>query len=66
MLNVCRYQGSPNRNQQPFIQMIDQILLAQSSKQKADTSETEAEIDDRVYQLYGLTPLEISAVEERL
>ncbi len=52
--------------QQPFIRMIDQILLARSNKAKVDTSQTETEIDERVYQLYELTSLEISAVEEHL
>ena len=52
--------------QQPFIRMIDRILMAKAGNQNPDTSEAEAEIDERVYQLYGLTPLEISVVEERL
>ena len=51
--------------QQPFIQLVDQIL-EQPSKSKADTSETESEIDEKVYQLYGLTSLEVSTVEEGL
>ncbi len=52
--------------QQTFNQMIDRLLLATVDDQNLDTWEVEAAIDERVYQLYGLTPLEISAVEERL
>ena len=52
--------------QQVFIQMIDRILRVKAEDQTSDTSETEAEIDEGVYELYGLTPLEISAVEENL
>ena len=51
--------------QRPLIQMVDRILLAKRSNPNADTSRVEAAIEERVYQLYGLTPLEIAAVEER-
>ena len=51
--------------QQLFTQLVDRILMANTGDRDSDTSEAEAEIDERVYQLYGLTPLEISAVEKR-
>ena len=53
-------------DQKVFIQMVDRILRIKAEHQASDTSEIESEIDMRVYQLYGLTPLEISEVEERL
>lgn len=52
--------------QQPFIELIDRALRAKADNQGADTWESQSEIDEGVYQLYGLTPSEISAVEERL
>ncbi len=52
--------------QQPFIQLIDQILMGESSDLAAIVADAEAEIDERLYQLYGLTALEISEVEGRL
>ena len=53
-------------DQQVFIQMIDRILEAKAEDHSSDTDETESEIDQRVYQLYGLTSLEISEVENSL
>ena len=52
--------------QRVFIEMTDHILRVKAEDKASDTSQTEAEIDKRVYQLYGLTPQEISEVEERL
>ena len=54
-----------NARQQPFNLLVDGILEAKADDRDADTSEAEAEINAKVYQLYGLTPLEISTVEER-
>ena len=51
--------------QQPFSRLVDIVLMAKAGDRDSDTSETEAEIDARVYQLYGLTPSEITAVEQR-
>jgi hypothetical protein len=56
--------------QQPFIDLVDQILaitrdedyLANSAKQ-AKVKELERQIDQMVYQLYDLTPEEIAVVE---
>ena len=47
--------------QQPFSQLVDSILAAKADDRDADTSEAEAEIDRRVYDLYELTPSEIIA-----
>ncbi|EDN66865.1 Tgh124 [Beggiatoa sp. PS] len=42
---------------------VNQILAAKKHNQKADTSKLEAEIDQLVYKLYGLTEEEIRIVE---
>ena len=47
-----------------FIELMEHILTAKATDPNADVSATEAEIDLRVYELYGLTATEISAVEE--
>lgn len=41
--------------QQPFISLVDQILAAKKADPAADTSAWEAEIDELVFDLYGLT-----------
>ncbi|MDR9410622.1 MAG: hypothetical protein RI573_17390, partial [Balneolaceae bacterium] len=41
-----------------------QILIAKKENPDADTSDLEAEIDQLVYKLYGLTDEEITIVEE--
>ena len=50
----------------PFIRLVDHILEAKDDDPNADTSELEAEIDQLVYRLYGLTDEEIAAVEGNL
>ena len=50
-------------NQQQFIKFVDQIHAAKKSDPKADTTTLEKEIDQLVYQLYGLTEEEIKIVE---
>ncbi len=55
----------PAAVQRPFIRLVDHILTAKETDLNADISDTEAEIDLQVYELYGLTAMEISAVEER-
>ena len=52
--------------QRPFSQLVDRVLMADANDRDSSASETEAEIDARVYQLYGLTPSEVAAVEQRL
>ena len=45
------------------IEMVNQILLAKENNHDAEASAMEAEIDQIVYKLYGLTPEEIKIVE---
>jgi hypothetical protein len=47
----------------PFITLVDQILALKAENPKADTLALEAEIDQMVYKLYGLTDDEIKLVE---
>lgn len=54
---------APN-NENPFIEKVDQILALKKADPEADTSALEAEIDQMVYKLYGLTEEEINLVEE--
>ena len=49
--------------QRPFIRLVDRILHAKTADPTADTRTEEAEIDRRIYALYGLTPAEVAAVE---
>ena len=42
--------------QEPIIELVDQILAAKRTDPDADVSELENEIDQIVYLLYGLTP----------
>ena len=52
--------------QRPFSRLVDRVLMADANDRDSSASETEAEIDARVYQMYGLTPSEVAAVEQRL
>jgi type I restriction-modification system DNA methylase subunit len=47
-----------------FVSIVDQILAAKKQDPAADTSALEKEIDQLVYQLYGLTDEEIRIVEQ--
>ena len=49
--------------QRPFIRLVDRILAAKRSDSKADTADLEAEVDQLVYRLYGLTDEEIAIVK---
>ena len=51
------------KEQQPFIDKVDQILSLKKDNPEADTSALEREIDTLVYQLYDLTDEEIAIVE---
>ena len=51
--------------QKSIIELVDKILVAKKADNAADTSAMEAEIDDLVYALYGLTEEEIKIVEGR-
>ena len=51
--------------QSTFVRLVDRILEAKAANPTADTTTLEAEIDRRVYALYGLTDEEMAAVEGR-
>jgi hypothetical protein len=53
----------PDKSQQPFIILVDQILAAKQKDPNIDTSTLERQIDKMVYELYELTPNEIAIVE---
>ena len=52
--------------QRPFVRLVDRILEAKSADPDADTSDLEEQIDRLVYDLYGLTEEETTAVERAL
>ena len=52
--------------QRRFVQLADEILKAKASDPDADTSHLEWEIDRLVYDLYGLTEEENTAIERSL
>lgn len=49
--------------QAPVIKLVNQILAARKEDLKADVTDWEREIDERVYRLYGLTKDEIAILE---
>ncbi len=52
--------------QRPFVDLVDRIIEARTTNADATTAGWEVEIDRLVYALYGLTPHEVSLVEEAL
>jgi len=54
-----------NRNlkSKEIIKLVERILAAKAKNPQADTSPLEREIDELVYQLYGLSPEEIAIIE---
>ena len=52
--------------QRPFIRLVDEILEAKSADPDADTSYLEWDMDRLVYDLYGLTEEEDTAIERSL
>ncbi len=52
--------------QRPFIRLVEEILEAKGADGKADTTVLEREIDRVVYDLYGLTGEEETAIERSL
>ena len=50
--------------QQPIIDLVDQILEAKKTHPNADTSALEHQIDKLVYDIYGLTEDEIAVIEQ--
>ena len=49
--------------QQPIIELVEQIMAAKREDPGADTSSLEGEIDALVYALYGVTEAEVAIVE---
>nr|WP_318681876.1 Eco57I restriction-modification methylase domain-containing protein [uncultured Treponema sp.] len=49
--------------QEPIIALVDKILATKKADSSTDTKEWEKQIDQKVYELYGLTPEEIAIVE---
>ena len=43
--------------------MINFLFTAKKADSSADTTEWEKQIDQKVYELYGLTPEEVAIVE---
>ena len=52
--------------QGPFIQLVDEIIEAKSTDPDADTWYLEVQIDDLVYELYGLNEEERTAIDRSL
>ena len=52
--------------QRPFVRLVDKILEAKAADRDADTSYLEWDIDRLVYDLYGLTEEEDTAIERSL
>ena len=52
--------------QEPFVKLVDEILKARDADPDADTSHLEWEIDRLVYDLFGLTEEEDTAIERSL
>lgn len=51
--------------QQPIIDIVDQILSLKKTNSFANTSALEQQIDKLVYDLYGLTKAEIAVIEQQ-
>ena len=57
--------NTTHEQEEKVIVLVDRILAAKKADPAADTSALEAEIDQLVYKLYGLTDEEIAVVEGR-
>jgi site-specific DNA-methyltransferase (adenine-specific) len=51
------------KEQQPFIKLVDKILKIKKETPQADTESIENQINTLVYNLYNLTPDEIKIIE---
>ena len=49
--------------QKPFIEIVDKIISAKKENFAADITDSEKQIDNMIYKLYGLTKSEIEIVE---
>ena len=54
--------GTPTQ-QAELTRLVDQILTAKRNGDAARVENLEAEIDTRVYALYGITPVEITLIK---
>ena len=50
-------------NQGPFVRLVEQTIEAKDPHFNAQASELEQEIDQLVYELFGLTEGEVTAIE---
>ena len=50
--------------QQEIVEIVKQILSRKQAMTTADTSDLELQIDQKVYELYGLSPEEIAVIEK--
>ena len=55
-----------NIDEQPFNNLVDKIIRMKQDRPNADTKIIEKEIDELVYQLYGLGPNEINVILQSL
>jgi adenine-specific DNA-methyltransferase len=62
-IEVFPIKEPTEREELSLEKLVDKILTAKKNDSKADTSVLETEIDQLVYQLYGLTEAEIKIVE---
>ena len=53
----------PNAQQSEFVRLVDDIIDAKTANPDTDTSAIEVEIDQRVYELYGLSESEMAAID---
>ena len=63
ILNRCPIPSATPAQQKPIIALVDKILAVKKQDSSADTTEWEKQIDQKVYELYGLTPEEVAIVE---
>ena len=54
------------RGKEPFVKLVDEILAAKSADAQADTRHLERAINELVYEVYGLTEEENTAIERSL
>ena len=50
-------------DQQPFVDIVDEILAAKAKNPVADTTELENQIDQLIHQLYELTVDQIKVID---
>lgn len=65
MFNELSIPDISQNQQQEIITLVDKILTAKKADSSTDTTEWEKQIDQKVYELYGLTEDEIAIVEGR-